>query len=123
LVPLPGVKSLSVAGDRNRGTRWRRLPRWRHGLVPKDLQVAQHELGTEGLCPFDGICLDGTVYLNGTQIGDRPYGFSSFECDLGSNAKSGASNALAVNVKARRTALRSTFPLAFETNATLWPYI
>ena len=42
--------------------------------------------------------MDSTVYLNGTQVGARPYGFSSFECDLTANAKFGASNVLAVRV-------------------------
>jgi len=50
------------------------------------------------LVQFDGVYMNSTVYLNGTQIGARPYGFSSFECDLGSSAKFGASNVLAVKV-------------------------
>jgi len=50
--------------------------------------------GQKVFVQFDGVYMDSTVYLNGTQIGARPYGFSSFECDLGSNAKAGASNVL-----------------------------
>ena len=47
---------------------------------------------------FDGVYMDSTVYLNGTQVCARPYGYSSFECDLTASAKFGASNALAVKV-------------------------
>jgi beta-galactosidase len=54
--------------------------------------------GQKVFVQFDGVYMDSTVYLNGTQICARPYGYSSFECDFGSNAKSGASNVLAVKV-------------------------
>ena len=54
--------------------------------------------GQKVFVQFDGVYMNSTVYLNGTQIGARPYGFSSFECDFGSNAKFGASNVLAVKV-------------------------
>jgi beta-galactosidase len=47
---------------------------------------------------FDGVYMDSTVYLNGTQACARPYGYASFECDLTSGAKAGASNVLAVKV-------------------------
>ena len=47
---------------------------------------------------FDGVYMDSTVWLNGTQVGARPYGFSSFECDLTASAKFGGTNVLAVKV-------------------------
>ena len=47
---------------------------------------------------FDGVYMDSTVYLNGTQVCARPYGYSSFECDVTATAKFGASNVLAVKV-------------------------
>ena len=47
---------------------------------------------------FDGVYMDSTIYLNGTQVYARPYGYSSFEVDLTSSAKFGASNVLAVKV-------------------------
>jgi hypothetical protein len=36
---------------------------------------------------FDGVYMDSTVYLNGTQVCARPYGYSSFECDLTSSCQ------------------------------------
>ena len=47
---------------------------------------------------FDGIYMDSTVYLNGTQVCARPYGYSSFECDVTTGAKAGVSNVVAVKV-------------------------
>ena len=55
---------------------------------------------------FDGVYMDSTVYLNGTQVGARPYGFSSFECDLTAAAKFGAPNVLAVKANNRQPSSR-----------------
>jgi len=62
--------------------------------------------GQRVIIQFDGVYMDSTVYLNGTQVGARPYGFSSFECDLTSNAKFGASNVLAVRVNNQQPSSR-----------------
>jgi beta-galactosidase len=62
--------------------------------------------GQKVFVQFDGVYMDSTVYLNGTQICARPYGYSSFECDLGANAKSGASNVLAVKVNHQQPSSR-----------------
>jgi beta-galactosidase len=55
---------------------------------------------------FDGIYMDSTVYLNGTQVCARPYGYVSFECDLTSGAKLGGSNVLAVKVNHQQPSSR-----------------
>ncbi len=47
---------------------------------------------------FDGTYMDSTVWLNGTQICARPYGYISYECDLTSAAKFGDTNVLAVRL-------------------------
>jgi len=46
---------------------------------------------------FDGIYMNSTVWLNGKKIGGRPYGFSSFDCDLAGALHAGT-NVLAVRV-------------------------
>lgn len=46
---------------------------------------------------FDGVYRDSTVYLNGKKLGERPYGFSSFEYDLTPGLIAG-DNVLAVRV-------------------------
>lgn len=47
---------------------------------------------------FDGVYMDSTVYINGTQVYARPYGYSSFEVDVTAHAKYGVPNLLAVKV-------------------------
>ena len=48
---------------------------------------------------FDGVYNHAEVWLNGQPVGGRPYGYSSFECDLTPQLKFGAEeNVLAVRV-------------------------
>jgi beta-galactosidase len=48
---------------------------------------------------FDGVYMNSSVYLNGTFLGNRPYGFSTFEYDLTPYLKyKGQSNVIAVKV-------------------------
>ena len=68
------------------------------GWYRKTFTLPASAAGQKIYVQFDGIYMDSTVYLNGTQVGARPYGFSSFECDSTANAKVGASNVLAVRV-------------------------
>ena len=68
------------------------------GWYRKTFTLPASAAGQKIFVQFDGVYMDSTVYLNGTQVGARPYGFSSFECDLTASAKVGASNVLAVRV-------------------------
>jgi beta-galactosidase len=48
---------------------------------------------------FDGVYMNSTVYLNGMYLGNRPYGFSTFEYDLTPHLKyNGERNVIAVKV-------------------------
>ncbi len=48
---------------------------------------------------FDGVYMNSSVYLNGIFLGNRPYGFSTFEYDLTPFLKfNGEKNVIAVNV-------------------------
>ena len=46
---------------------------------------------------FDGVYMNSTVYVNGKQVGYRPYGYSSFEYDITDFLKEG-NNVIAVRV-------------------------
>ena len=91
-----GSKAGGGGGYLDGGTGWYR----------KTFTLPAASSGQKVFVQFDGVYMDSTVYLNGTQIGARPYGFSSFECDLGTNAKSGASNVLAVKVNNQQPSSR-----------------
>lgn len=68
------------------------------GWYRKSFELPASGSGQRIFVQFDGVYMDSTVWLNGTQICARPYGYSSFECELSANAKFGASNILAVRV-------------------------
>jgi beta-galactosidase len=53
---------------------------------------------------FDGVYDYGEVWINGHFVGDRPYGYSSFECVLTPLVRFGADNVLAVRVDHSRYA-------------------
>ena len=76
------------------------------GWYRKTFTLPASASGQKIFVQFDGIYMDSTVYLNGTQVGARPYGFSSFECDLTASAKPGASNVLAVRVNNQQPSSR-----------------
>jgi hypothetical protein len=47
---------------------------------------------------FDGVMNHATVWCNGKQVGERPYGYSSFTCDLTPAIRFGEKNVIAVRV-------------------------
>ena len=56
------------------------------------------ELGSDRyFIEFDGVYMNSTVYVNGKEVGFRPYGYSSFEYDITPYLKAG-DNVVAVRV-------------------------
>ena len=53
---------------------------------------------------FDGISNHSTIWCNGRQVGERPYGYSSFTCDLTPAIQFGDKNLIAVRVDHRKYA-------------------
>jgi len=47
---------------------------------------------------FDGVYMNSTVWINGKELGTRPYGYSSFRYDLTPYIKLGAENVVRVKV-------------------------
>jgi beta-galactosidase len=54
--------------------------------------------GQEIMVEFDGVYMNSQVWINGTSLGTRPYGYSSFEYDITQYVKAGANNVIAVRV-------------------------
>jgi len=52
--------------------------------------------GQQVYVEFDGVMGNSTVYVNGTQLGNHPYGYVSFRYDMTKNTKFGAENVIAV---------------------------
>ena len=53
--------------------------------------------GNRYFIEFDGVYMNSTVYVNGQEVGHRPYGYSSFEYDITKFLKQG-DNVIAVKV-------------------------
>ena len=52
---------------------------------------------TKFFIEFDGVYMNSTVYVNGEKVGNRPYGYSSFEYDITPYVREGK-NVVAVRV-------------------------
>ncbi|MBN1608187.1 MAG: DUF4982 domain-containing protein, partial [Polyangiaceae bacterium] len=76
------------------------------GWYRKSFDLPASSSGQKIYLQFDGVYMDSTVYLNGTQVCARPYGYSSFECDITSNAQVGGSNVVAVKVNNQQPSSR-----------------
>lgn len=77
-----------------------KLP-WRGiGWYCKDVNVSESDRGKNIFLEFDGIMANSEVYLNGTKVGGRPYGYSSFHVDLTPQIRFGERNRVAVRVDA-----------------------
>jgi len=68
------------------------------GWYRKTFTVDQASSGQRILIQFDGVYMNSEVFINGTSLGTRPYGYTSFEYDLTPNITFGGSNVVAVKV-------------------------
>ena len=69
------------------------------GCYRKSFKLPQDLKGKRISIRFDGVYMNSTVYINGIYLGNRPYGFSSFEYDLTPHLKYGdQENVIAVKV-------------------------
>ena len=69
------------------------------GWYRKTFTLDQAYSGKRILIQFDGVYMNSQVWINGTSLGTRPYGYSSFEYDLTPYVNFGAtSNLIAVRV-------------------------
>ncbi|MDE6582612.1 MAG: beta-galactosidase, partial [Duncaniella sp.] len=85
--PVANVKSrLSSRAFKEMGTAW-----YRKTFVPRD-----EWKGRRVLLDFEGIMLNGDVFLNGEKIGGTDYGYLGFETDITDRLRFGESNVIAV---------------------------
>ena len=68
------------------------------GWYRKHFTVPAADKGKFYSIEFDGAMSNSTVWLNGHELGGRPYGYSSFEFDLTPDLKFGADNVVAVRL-------------------------
>ena len=68
------------------------------GWYRKHFALSQYDsVQSRFFIEFDGVYMNSTVYVNGQKVGNRPYGYSSFEYDITRYLKRG-DNVIAVRV-------------------------
>ena len=68
------------------------------GWYRKTFTVDQASSGQRILLELDGVYMNSQVWINGTSLGTRPYGYTSFEYDLTPYLTFGGNNIIAVRV-------------------------
>jgi len=68
------------------------------GWYRKAFHVPAEEEGRRMSIEFDGIYMNGEVWINGQRLGKRPYGYLGFSFDLTPHLRFGEENVLAVRV-------------------------
>lgn len=68
------------------------------GWYRKSFVVDQKLQGKRLSIDFGGVYMNATVYLNGTQLGTHPYGYTPFSFDITDYVKFGQENVIAVRV-------------------------
>ena len=68
------------------------------GWYEKTFTIAANEAGKKVFVDFDGAYMNTTVWINGHELGTRPYGYSSFSYDLTPYIKFGDENTITVKV-------------------------
>lgn len=68
------------------------------GWYRKHFEINKKDKNSRFYIHFDGVYMNSTVYINGHKLGNRPYGFSSFEYDMTPYLKVNEENVIAVRV-------------------------
>lgn len=68
------------------------------GWYRKNLPLDEKFVGKRINLNFDGVYMDATIYVNGTEVANHPYGYTPFSVDITDYVKIGAHNVVAVKV-------------------------
>lgn len=68
------------------------------GWYRKHFRMTDADKGKKLFIDFDGVYMNAKVWINGHELGQRPYGYSSFRYDLTPHLNYGGDNVVAVRV-------------------------
>ncbi len=105
-VVLPHDWAIEGPFDKQFGPNTGGLPVSGTGWYRKHFRVSALDKGKLFSIEFDGAMSNAHVWLNGAEIGSRPYGYSSFFVDLTPQLKWDADNVLAVRLTPEAEASR-----------------
>ncbi len=105
------MQEVKVIEDGDRGAKWRTgrtgaLPCFGIGWYRKALAISKDDEGKRIFVEFDGAMSRAKVYLNGTYIGEWPYGYSSFTFELTKYVQYGKENILSVRLENKEESSR-----------------
>ena len=69
------------------------------GWYRKQFTIPADQKGKRIIIQFDGVYMNATVFINGKNIAQHPYGYTSFSYDLTDMINFGGNNVIAVEVK------------------------
>ncbi len=70
----------------------------------KAFVVPEEQRGKRILIEFEGVYRSAAVYVNGTLVGHRPYGYSNFAVSIGEHLRYGEDNTITVDATAHEDA-------------------
>lgn len=76
------------------------------GWYRKHFMVSQEAVGRRLRIDFGGVYMNATVWVNGTELGTHPYGYTPFSFDITDYVNFGAENVLTVKVEHRTPSSR-----------------
>ena len=68
------------------------------GVYTKKLFTDTSYIGKKVIIEFEGVYMNSVVYVNGEKVGENPYGYTSFHCDITNNLIIGDINEIKVTV-------------------------
>jgi beta-galactosidase len=75
------------------------LPHVGVGWYRKLVDIPASAMGKKAFIQFDGAMSHARIYCNGTYMGTRPYGYSSFDFELTDHIRFGEKNLIAVRLE------------------------
>ncbi|MCC5929185.1 MAG: DUF4982 domain-containing protein [Cyclobacteriaceae bacterium] len=98
------IQTVKVTQDMDQEARTRTgrtgaLPHIGVGWYRKTFELSSFGKGKQALLVFDGAMSDAHVYVNGTKVGNHPYGYAYFYFDITDYLKEGEENLVAVRLE------------------------
>lgn len=103
---LPHDWAIEGPFDNQYDTRTGGLPIYGIAWYRKNFTIDNSHKGKHIKLSFDGVMNNAEIYLNGNKVGERPYGYVSFEVDLTPYVKFDKINTIAVRVAPKELSAR-----------------
>ena len=69
------------------------------GWYRKKIEIPESSADKITMLQFDGVYMNATIWVNGSKVGDHPYGYTTFQFDITPYLEFGKKNLIAVRAK------------------------